>query len=217
MKLFKLLAGAGITAVAGLMMMSADHIDAPAVSGQSTDIADYYAFQSPDNSDNMVFAATLQGLLSPMATGDASFDERVMIEFNIDNDGDAVEDLIIQAIPKDGKMYVFGPYAPSATGVNSMVASGQSPVSVDITSYGSNASIGSENGISVFAGPRDDPFFFDLGAYSSVLAGDTPGFADPGTDTFAGTNVLSVVVEIPKSMLGNAETINTWVESKVKQ
>ena len=51
---------------------------------------------------------------------------------------------------------------------------------------------------------------------------------DPGTDTFAGTNVLSVVVEVPKSILGNGSTgvnpfapdtpiYNVWVESKRKQ
>ena len=201
----------------GLIMMSADHIDAPSVSGQGTDIADFYAFQSPSNNSNMVFATTLQGLLSPTATSSASFDENVMIEINIDNNGDAIEDLVIQAIPKDGKMYVFGPYAPSAVGINSMVRTNLAPVIADITSYGSNASIGQANGISVFAGSRDDPFFFDLGAYSAILAGDAAGFSTPGTDTFAGTNVLSVVIEVPKSTLGGNGTINTWVESKVRQ
>jgi hypothetical protein len=30
----------------------------------------------------------------------------------------------------------------------------------------------------------------------------------PGVDTFAGSNVLSVVVEVPKTMLGTASTLN---------
>lgn len=63
--------------------------------------------------------ANVQGLLALSATSTASFDENVMVEFNIDTNNDNVEDLVIQAIPRDGKMYFFGPYAPSSTGLNS--------------------------------------------------------------------------------------------------
>lgn len=199
-----------------LSIMSADHIDAPAVSGGAMDIADYYAFQSPDNNDNMVFVTTLQGLLSPAATGNASFDENTLIEFNIDTDGDLKEDLVIQAIPRDGKMIVFGPTAPAIKGVISTIEDTATRVEVDITTYGEDTKINEVGGIKVFAGPRDDPFFFDLGAYQAVLGGTAGGFSNPGTDTFAGTNVLSLVVEVPKSMLGGAATINTWVATKAK-
>jgi hypothetical protein len=68
-----------------------------------------------------------------------------------------------------------------------------------------------------FAGPRDDPFFFDLNQYKAILAGSATGFNSPGTDTFAGTNVLSTVIEVPKSMLGTSATINVWAETKQKQ
>ena len=68
-----------------------------------------------------------------------------------------------------------------------------------------------------FAGPRDDPFFMDFAQYSQIIAGNATSFNNPGADTFAGTNVLSVVVEVPKSMIGGSGTINTWVESKRRQ
>lgn len=200
-----------------LFFMSADHIDAPAVTNQSTDITDFYAFQSPDNSDNMVFVANVQGLLSPTATGSASFDENVMVEFNIDNSGDNVEDLVIQAIAREGRMYIYGPAAPSQVGLNSMVNTNATSMNTEITAYGASPVVGTNGNSSVFAGPRDDPFFFDLGAYSDVLAGNATSFNDPGTDAFAGTNVMSIVIEIPKSTLGASASINTWVESKVKQ
>ena len=200
-----------------LSIMSADHIDAPAVSGGTTDIADYYAFQSPTNNDNMVFAVTLQGLLSPATTGAASFDENTLIEFNIDSDGDLKEDLVIQAIPRNGKMIVFGPTAPAIKGATSTIDETATRVEVAITKYGEDTKMSEEGGIKLFAGPRDDPFFFDLGAYQAVLGGTAGGFSDPGTDTFAGTNVLSLVVEVPKSMLGNAATLNTWVATKTKR
>ena len=203
-----------LIAIVGIGLMAADHIDAPNVSGTSSDITDYYAFQSPDNSNNMVFVIAMQGLLSPMATSSAAFDESILTEINIDNDGDNVEDLVIQLIPRDGKMYAFGPYMPSSTGTTSSINDEMMSVSVNITDYGNSSSVGNEGGFKLFAGPRDDPFFFDLGAYSAILGGTASGFSNPGTDTFAGTNVLSVVFELPKSELGVADSINTWVETK---
>lgn len=212
---------AGITTgliLAGLALffMSADHIDAPSVAGSGADITDYYAFESPRNSNNLVFTASLQGLLSPAATGSATFDESVLLEFKIDNDQDLIEDMVIQAVVRDGKVYAFGPTTPNQTGGASTINSAAPFVSADVTPYGSTAIINTANGISVFAGPRDDPFFFDLGAYQAILGGMASGFNDPGVDTFAGTNVMSIVIEVPKSSLGNAAMLNTWATTKVR-
>lgn len=217
MKKSKILAAIAILSIATFVVIAADHIDAPAVQGGSSDITDFYSFQGEDN-NNLVFVANLQGLLSPGATAGASFDENVLIEFNIDTNGDNVEDLVIQAIPRDGVMYFFGPVAPMQTGLNSTIlADNTMRNQVNITAYGQSAIIENANGMKFFAGPRDDPFFFDFAQYSAILAGDASGFNNPGSDTFAGTNVLSIVVEVPKSMIGGSGTINTWVESKRKQ
>jgi len=215
MKKSKLLLGLSFFGVLGLVLVAADHIDAPAVQGGTSDITDFYSFQG-SNTNNLVFVANVKGLLSPSATADAAFDENVMVEFNIDNNGDNIEDLVIQAIPKNGKMYFFGPVAPSATGTSSSVMTSSPLGSVSISQYGTPAVISVENGANLFAGPRDDPFFFDFGQYSEIIAGNASGFNNPGTDTFAGTNVMSVVVELPKSMLGGSGTLNTWVETKRK-
>lgn len=215
MKNLKFILGVGVFAAASFFFLSADHIDAPAVQGGTSDITDFYAFQG-ENTDNLVFVANVQGLLSPSATGSASFDENVMIEFNIDNTGDNVEDLVIQAIPRDGKMYFFGPVAPGTTGLSSTVMQSATQTVVDISAYGETPIVETSAGISAFAGPRDDPFFFDFNQYTAIIGGTAPGFNNPGTDTFAGTNVMSIVVEVPKSMIGGTGTINTWVESKSK-
>lgn len=208
----------GALMVVGLILVAADHIDAPAVQGGTSDITDFYAFEG-ENTDNLVFVANVQGLLSPSATASATFDENVMIEFNIDTNGDNVEDLVIQTIPKNGKMYAIGPVAPSTPGLTSTIdaTDPMDIVFVDITPYGSQAKVNTKNGISVFAGPRDDPFFFDFAQYSEIIAGNASGFNNPGSDTFAGTNVMSIVVEVPKVMIGGSGTINTWVETKRKQ
>ncbi len=198
------------------IVWAADHIDAPAVTSKTTDITDYFAFESPQNPDNMVFVCNVQGLLDPMASSSAKFDEQVMVEFNIDNSGDNTEDLVIQAFFKNDKLQVYGPIAPSQKGLISSPETGGMLTETAITSYNGEVNIGTNGEIKVFAGPRDDPFFFDFAQFNEILAGNASGFKSPGSDTFAGTNVLSVVVEVPKSMLGSAATLNTWVEAKRK-
>jgi len=202
----------------GSILWAADHIDAPAVTGQTTDITDVYAFQGA-NASNMVFVANTQGLLTPASTGAAKFDANTLIEFNIDNNGDNIEDLVIQAIyDGTGMMKFYGPVAPSAPGTKSRLE-GNVTAQVAVTAYGAAATTATgSNGMQVFAGPRDDPFFFDLNQFKKIIAGTATGFNNPGTDAFAGTNVMSVVVEVPKSLLNPPASgkISVWAEAKKK-
>ena len=202
-----------VVAAAGIIY-AADHIDAPSVTNKPTDITDVYVFRAEDP-DNMVFVANTQGLLTPGATADAKFDENTLIEFNIDNNGDNVEDLVIQCIVKNGKMKVYGPAVPKVTGTVSYLNINKLSVQTDITKYEQEPAIGiGDNGVKVFAGPRDDPFFFDLVRFRQVIAGQASSFNNPGNDTFAGTNVMGLVVEVPKSLLNSNGTINVWAETK---
>ena len=216
MKKSKLVLGLSFLAVSGLVLIAADHIDAPSVTGNAADITDMFTFQGQDT-NNLVFAVNTQGLLSPNKTAEAVFNENVMIEINIDNTGDNVEDLVIQAIKRGDKMYFFGPYKPSMTGKSSTIDVSKASGEVAISTYKMNPAMATKNGMKFFAGPRDDPFFFDLGQFQKILGGTATGFNNPGTDTFAGTNVLSVVVEVPKAMLGGSGTLNVWSETKKKQ
>ena len=224
MKRNKLMLSAIVAAtfIAGGVMYAADHIDAPAVTGQTTDITDLYVYRSPVNTNNLVFVANLQGLMSPTATATAKFDENNVIEFNIDNTGDMVEDLVIQAKYDlaTNKMYVFGPTAPSATGLTSKLQ-GNPTAEVAVTPYTAASPVVStgSNGIQAFAGPREDPFYFDLEQFNKIISGMATSFNNPGKDSAAGTNVLSVVLEVPKSLVGNiaaTNTINVWLKTKKK-
>ena len=205
----------GLGLITAGIVYAADHIDAPAVTGKTTDITDVYVFQG-QNTSNMVFVANTQGLLSPSATAAAAFDNNTMIEFNIDNNGDNIEDLKIQCVFNNGTMYVYGPIKPSMTGSKSVVE-GSSTISVAVTPYGASAITASQNGMMAFAGPRDDPFFFDLDQFKKILAGTATSFNNPGNDSFKGTNVMSVVVEIPKSLLGiTSGKVSVWAQAKRK-
>jgi hypothetical protein len=228
MKKKVLLSGLLGIALVGGIIYAADHIDAPAVTGTGSvslgsDITDLYAFQDPTDNTKMVFVMNTQGLLSPAASMTASFPSNVLYEFNIDNNGNNVEDLVIQCLVQNGKIRVYGPVAPTTTGTTSTIVASAPYAEAAVTAYGAaSPTIGtSSNGIKVFAGPRDDPFFFDLARFKEILGGTATSFhagttADPSHDKFAGTNVMSIVVEVPKSMLGSAASINVWAETKTK-
>ncbi len=233
-KIFAAIGGIAV-AVLAVFLVSADHIDAPAVAGTSSDIADLYAFEG-DNPNNTVFIATIQGPLTPgTATNNATFDEDVVIEFNIDNTGDFVEDLVIQAIPRGDQMFFFGPNEPTQTGLSSQInTTGLSNSVLISTSTDVQTSTG--DGMTFFAGPRRDAFFFDFNRFNEVISGNAApdGFLPPGqaSDLFENLNVLAVVVEVPNSLLGTApshvansldgieglpDSYNVWVTTKRKQ
>jgi hypothetical protein len=216
-KSIALLAALGVLIVGGIVY-AADHMDAPAVKGQTDDITDLYVFEGK-NTDNLVFDANTQGLLAPSATAATSFDPGVLIQFKIDNDGDNVEDLVIQAIYKDGQIKFFGLAKPSLTGTRTKIEEGHFLGSVPVTPYGQDPIVTTgAYGIKFFAGPRDDPFFFDLDQFHKIVGGMATKFNNPGTDTFAGTNVLSIVVEVPKALL-HAEKgkINVWLTTSLQE
>ncbi|PIB30748.1 DUF4331 family protein [Maribacter sp. 4G9] len=236
MKKTKLFIGLGALALVATVLVAADHIDAPDSMGTTADIADFYAFEPSEGSENTVFAVDLQSNVLPdLAYG--TFDENVLTEINIDTNGDLVEDLVIQAIPRNGKMYFFGPVAPSTTGLSGQVMIDSPLGSVDISSDTAIVETTS-NGVSLFAGPRQDAFFFDFFQFNAVIGGMAPeGFkpaGDPNStddddttavDTFDGANTMSIVVEIPNSMLGETTATNalglnvykTWITTNAKQ
>ncbi len=226
MKNTKTYFGLALLAIAGTILVAADHIDAPSSKGTSADIADFYAFEPTTGSDNTVFIVDLQSSVLPdLAYG--TFDENVLTEINIDLDGDLVEDKVIQAIPRDGIMYFFGPVAPSQKGLDSQVAIDAPLGSVEISEASAKTTT-TASGVTLFAGPRQDAFFFDFFQFNAVIGGNAPlGFkeASEAEDTFEGANTMSIVIEIPNAMLGTTtaknalglEVYKTWVTSNKKQ
>src|SRR5690606_9319658 len=159
-------------------------------------------------------------------TDQAEFDEDVLMEFNIDLNNDLKEDVLIQAIKRRDSMFFFGPFQTSETGLESIINTEvmhKVKISNKDTIY-----LTEENNMKFFAGTREDPFFFDRTQFDAYLDGNAVGgFTDPGSDTYLGSNVLSIVVSLPKLMLGtpvtnvnpfapNTPTYTMWVETKRK-
>ncbi len=60
-------------------------------------------------------------------------------------------------------------------------------------------------GIRVFAGPRDDPFYIDLGGAFDTL-NLNPFVKGSGVDMLSGFNVDTIALEVPMSMISNGST-----------
>jgi hypothetical protein len=224
------LAAGAATALCGTIAIAvaraSDHQDTPFVElNPKSDLTDVYAF--PGAAGRIVLAMDTRAFLTPAGATDpaqASFDPNLLYQFKIDTDGDAVEDKVIQvSFSGEGanqQVAVRGPIAPPVAGaMQNEVAEVTPAVSGAIITP-----LGSGNGIQVFAGPRDDPFFIDLeaafcilpdrrpvtGALASscALTPSQPGtpfyFRSPGINYVAGYNVNAIVIELPSSMIEGA-------------
>jgi len=190
-------------------MQASDHKDSALLAADpAADIADVYTFRSPVNPDNIVLAMTVSGFIPPSEASTTFFDPNVLYQWKIDNTGDAVEDLVIQAFVTgtggNQVMHFRGPAAPSVTGATSRVVDGPETATVRVSNT-ETPIIASRNGMTVFAGVRDDPFFFDLVQFKKIIAGQATSFRNPGIDSFAGTNVLAIIVELPSAQLGGTK------------
>jgi hypothetical protein len=207
--LFSLAAGA-----AARLLTAADHRDSTVLTANPTqDIADVYSFRSPATPGNLVLVMTVSGFIPPAEASTTFFDPDVLYQWKIDTNGDAVEDLVVQAFATgsgaDQVIHFRGPVAPDVTGTTSRIPDGEELVQVALSTEDTPVTA-SAGGVTVFAGVRDDPFFFDLGQFQQIVAGNATAFNDPGTDTFAGTNVLALVFEVPISQLGSSSELGIW-------
>ena len=176
---------------------AADHLDAPTVKTDARiDITDIYAFHGR-STRHSVLVMDVNPLTTPADTPSLRFSDTALYQLRVDTNGDAVEDFAYQ--------FRFGP--PDANGVQRVWlyrASGDQAraghlghlVTSGRTSVDSNLRVNQfGDGGRLFAGPRDDPFFFDLAGFKN-------NFHFTGTDTFAGTNISAIVLEVPNVALG---------------
>jgi hypothetical protein len=224
-----ILAGAAAGAVAVTVdALGSDHQDTPEVElSPRMDINDVYAFEG-SSSDRIVLVMTTSSPLTPAQTATASFDTDVLYQIKIDNDGDAVEDLVLQATFEgtgaSQRIVLRGPVAPAMTGMRTMLVDVAPAVSGAVST-----TLGSPTGIQVFAGPRDDPFFLDLEQFFRIIPDRKPvtgplsmlpetptasAFRPAGeaVDYLAGFNALAIVIELPEALLtaGGTPRLGVW-------
>ncbi|OGO54535.1 MAG: hypothetical protein A2V85_10905 [Chloroflexi bacterium RBG_16_72_14] len=230
-----LLALAGLALVVGaspLLVSGADHLDAPAVKlDHRIDITDVYAFRAGAGSTALVL--NVDGLMTPAASRTATFRPNALYELKIDRDQNGAADLAYRVRFSDPRANADGTRTQSyvvrrATGAEAArnVWTG-AVVAVGRTTPWKHAvrSASIAGGGMAFAGTRDDPFFFDLPGFVTfkheLLGGttDLPTLLGDftGSDTFAGTNVLSIVLRLPNEKLGGTgNSIGVFATTSVR-
>jgi hypothetical protein len=139
-----------------------------------------------------------------------------------------VQDQVIQfkatGVGTSQTITMYGPGTPGTTGTYSHW----------ITPFGSavyNRATPIGHGVMLYAGPRQDPFYFDLTQffkidpdrnYKNQPEPPTPTascFRNPGEDFLAPFNVLALVVEVPRTLLadakGNIGIIHVWATTSI--
>jgi hypothetical protein len=218
-----LVGGAAALLATSATLRAADHRDAPAVRMEaniSADINDVYTWMSSDASKlNLVMT------VSPFAEDGAQFSDAVQYVFHVNSmaafGGAATETLVMCTFDADQVISCWAGDDEYVTG-DASAAEG----------------VASESGaLKVFAGPRNDPFFFNLNGFvnavdtvkgvagklsfdeegcpdvdpgtSSVVVDmlQTEPNGDPAVDDFAGANTLAIVVELDKTVVNGGGDI----------
>ena len=218
------LAVTAVTAGVARKVMASDHQDTPLVENNPRfDVNDVYAFPSPNDASKTVLVLGTQSPLTPAATPSAKFGTRdqVVYQLKIDNTGDAKEDLVFQFtffnIGRYQVVSMRGPSKPASVGTENTLVR-QFPV------FGLTNTVIEWNGMKLFAGPRNDPFFIDLEAFFRVLPDRKPENGplsqiqqgpltfrpatgpNPAVDFLRGINDMAIVVEVPTAWLTNPAT-----------
>jgi Domain of unknown function (DUF4331) len=218
-----------------MSIKASDHGDtAENFNRRGADLTDVFIFPSPENDDNVVLVMDVHGLIPAGQT--VSFDPGVLYQFKIDTTGDSVEDLVIQAkffgTGASQQVAIAGPMKPLTKGTTAIYGR-RNPVLGTINQTFRPDPIGLPE-MTVFAGLRADPFFFDVEQLYTIfpdrmtpLTGKVENFPNPNTphaagfrpagqaqDFLADLNVLSVVVELPRAALGNG-VIRLWETTSI--
>jgi hypothetical protein len=221
------LATFALAAAAGAGLAS-DHQDTPEVElSPRQDINDVYAFPG-STPDRIVLAVTTSSPIAGGGGGAAVFDPNLLYQIKVDHTGDGIEDRVLQFTVRgtgaDQQVELRGPVAPRDIGIATRLVPGAPVLRGPI-----NRVIQGDNGVQLFAGLRDDPFFIDLEQFFRIIPDRKPAtgplsqlpetptasaWRPPGqaVDFLRGFNALAFVVELPVALLtqGGTPRLGVW-------
>jgi len=224
---------------------ASSHREAPMISDDpAADNTDLYAFVSPDRPNTVTIIANYIPFEDPAGGPNYNrFDPTVRYEFHIDNDGDSVDDITYRfrfrtqvgnpntflyntgqvTSPTDPDLNVKQTYSVTRVTESGSTELGSNlPVPPANIGPRSNPTYDAFQGVvnlgggrKVFAGPRDDPFFVDLGSIFDLLglrpfnaAHLIPLAAEAGKDGVLNYNTHTVAIQVPKTDLLHAPHAN---------
>jgi hypothetical protein len=224
---------------------ASSHREAPLISDDPTaDNTDVYAFVSPDAPNTVTIIANYIPFEDPAGGPNYyRFDPNVLYELHVDSDGDARDDVTYRfrfktriangntflyntgpvTSPTDPDLNVKQTYTVTRIARGSRTVLGEDlPVPPANIGPRSNPTYDPYMGVvnlgggrKVFAGPRDDPFFVDLGSIFDLgglrpfnAAHLIPLATAPGQDGVLNYNTHSIAIQVPKTDLLRAPAAN---------
>ncbi len=209
---------------------ASSHREAPLISEDPTaDNTDLYAFRSPDKPSTFTIVSNWIPGEDPAAGPNYyTFSQSAKYNIYVDRNGDGR--------PEQTYSFRFktptGPYflgntqqSWTATRNGKSFASGKTPIDnvgprvngfVGVKDYEAAAekTIVTKNGVGIFAGQRDDPFFADVGAIFDLVAirkAGTTGNMGGGKDFLSGYNVHTIALQVPISQVDTkSHVIGVW-------
>jgi len=210
---------AGLAALAAAVLwvqspaMAADHRDAPTIDDYSAiDINDVYMFRNPSGCTAQTAGCKLVVVMSVEGVADKSFStsyhfqKDAVYRFNFSNVKDGRQTANIDFSFTD---FINGAACPAPLPPCQTFTAGFGPSNttmIGTVTQGTNSQthnppfINSSNGIRIFAGPRSDPFFFDLVGFNRTIGSNPTATFFTGDDAFKDKNINAIVVEMPPDL-----------------
>lgn len=195
-----IVASATAAGIIGSGAEAADHQESPfTAEDPAADLGDLYAWHT--EGDTLVMIMTYAGYAVPSA--EAAYDADVLYTFHVSTDGDAVAEHRIEArFGQNG----FGEWGVSMRNIPQQSAPIEGPVEQVLQGEGAT----------VFAGVRDDPFFFDLEGFQTTLSTATLSF-DAQRDIATLQNTNAIAIELPLAALGgDSSQLRVWASTARK-
>ncbi len=159
----------------------------------SADITDVYVYPAPDNANNVVLAMDVWPLIGTGMGATKVFDPTILWQFKIAHGAtNYKEDEVIQmyatgATPSQ-VISLYGPAKPNEVSTANTLLK----TATGSTVYNTSTTTLQNNTVKFFAGPRADPFVFDLLAFYTFLGDRNYGTHTSQTDPGAADNIPNV-------------------------
>jgi hypothetical protein len=221
-----------LAAVAATLWLSpfpasaADHRDAPTVDEYSAiDINDVFMFRDPPCrtancvSQNLVVVLSTQSVANPKFGPSYHFQSNALYRLFFSTTPDAIKngtqtasiDIVFSPFDNNDSCpapkllcQTFRVFFPHGIVVDGLATQGT------VNAPPNTPVVTEEGPISVYAGPREDPFFFDLVGFDRFIADFNSQTTTPavphfnlftGVDSFLGSNINAIVLEFPMNLL----------------
>jgi uncharacterized protein DUF4331 len=192
-----------------------DHLDGVTARQQpQLDISDFYLRQGPNNS--------VVGIINvnPLS-GAGGFHHDGIYQFSFSLDGGTVPGLVFRA--EFGEADASGHQAVTLRLATGKAAATPGGGGVIVATGRTGSVIAGAGGIQLFAGAAGDPFFIEGSVVTAVATAvqkgaalDLSGFdSNAAHNLFAGTNVQTIVIQVPVPRFGAGRRIGAWAETWV--